>query len=121
MEHTPPTVAQVIEGDAIIQQKSRSTIKHSYSIVASKPSRILENTLYFPGWNIYVDGIKTPIQFQDPSYRGLMTYILPSGNHTVIVQFEDTKIRRVANILSLISCCILIGILIIFLLWKRKK
>ncbi len=121
MEHTPDSVSEVIDGNATIQQTFRSTTKHMYTISASKPSRILENTLYFPGWNTYVDGLPTTMQFQDPNFRGLMTYDIAPGTHEITVLFEDTKVRTLANAVSILSCCILAGVYIASKLWKRKK
>jgi len=120
MEHTPSASSEVIDGEATILQTFRSTTKHMYTMTATKPSRILENTLYFPGWNTYVDGKKTTMQFQDPNFRGLMTYDISPGDHEISIQFEDTKVRKLANMISVFSSCILAGLFIITKLWKRK-
>lgn len=121
MEHTPNAVSEVIDGEATIQQTYRSTTRHTYTITASKPSRILENTLYFPGWNTYVDNTPVTMQFQDPNYRGLITYDISQGSHVVSVRFEDTKVRKLANIISIVSGFLLVFLFILCTVWKRKK
>lgn len=119
MEKRPTAVIEVIDGDVTIAALNRSTTLHRYEIVASRRTRIVENTLYFPGWNVYVDGIDTEIQFQDPNYRGLMTFYVESGKHTVVVLFQDTKLRMFANQVSIAGFVLLIGSVIIPV-WKRR-
>jgi hypothetical protein len=111
MEHKPKAAMEVIEGGAEISAVSRTSTKHVYTVSAVTASRILENTLYFPGWVIAVDGRPISVEFQDPEYRGLMTFRIAPGNHTVVVSFEDTKLRLAANIVSLAGVGILIGFL----------
>ena len=121
MEHTPARPSEVISGDAQITEGERTSTRHMYTIDVQSPSRILENTLYFPGWMVYVDGVSTGLQWQDPDYRGLITYRLTEGKHSILVQFEDTKIRKWSQYVSVITVIILILITSTLLLWKRKK
>ena len=67
---------------------------------AKTKTQLRENTLYFPGWNILVDNKKVPIEYQARNNMGVMTFFLPKGEHTVIVQFTETKLRIVADSIS---------------------
>ncbi len=109
MEHGFQDPLEVIAGDAQIIQTERMTTLHTYSVDAEIPSRFVENTLYFPGWNVYVNGEKTDIQFQDPAWRGLMTFDVPAGSHDISVRFEKTKVRSFAELFSLITLIGIIG------------
>lgn len=120
MEKRPAAPAEVIEGDATIISEGRSTTKHRYSIEAKVKTRIVENTLYFPGWEVLVDGKKVDIEFQDPGYRGLMTFNVELGKHTIVVLFKDTKLRMFANQISIAGLVLLIGSAIIPV-WKRRQ
>jgi len=121
MEHLPANPMEVVEGEALITVGKRTTTLHEYTIVAKKQSRIVENTLYFPGWRIFVDGISAGIQFQDPMYRGLMTFWIDEGEHTVKVQFTDTKVRRLASTISILSVVfVLLAGLSTFLCIRKK-
>ena len=122
MEHTPANLMEVIDGDAVITVGKRTSTKHEYTVVAQKQTRMVENTLFFPGWKIFVDGVSAGIQFQDPAFRGLMTFWMDEGKHQVLVTFTDTKVRYYASVTSLISLGILIltSIPLLFLC-KRKK
>jgi hypothetical protein len=60
-------------------------------------------TFYFPGWRAYIDGRETTIQFQDPEYRGVITYYVPSGEHRIDLLFTDTKVRKFGIVISIFS------------------
>lgn len=115
MEKRPAAEIEIIEGDARIEQIRRKTTKHEYQIIAREKTRIVENTLYFPGWNVLVDGKPATIEFQDPNYRGLMTFWLEPGEHNVTVVFGETKLRKFANIISFM------GILVIVFIYGKNR
>ncbi|MBP6098747.1 MAG: hypothetical protein KA477_02080 [Candidatus Levybacteria bacterium] len=108
MEKRPGRVAEFIDGYGRIFPQTRKTTIHTYEVQATTSSKILENTLYFPGWNVYVDGKKAPIEFQDQNHRGLITFPLSSGNHKIDIIFKDTKVRLIANLISTICLLLLI-------------
>lgn len=111
MERRAKDTIEVIEGKAEIQKTLRTSTYHQYKINSIYSSRIRENTLYFPGWKVYIDGKEYQgIQFQDPNNRGLMTFHLVNGSHIVDIRFEDTKLRQVANFVSIISVFLLVAL-----------
>lgn len=114
MENRPASHAQVIKGKGEIKELYRSSTKHEYEINSMGSSRIRENTLYFPGWQVLVDGKKTDIEFQDQQNRGIMTFNLSKGLHKVSVEFEETKLRLISDLISVFS------IIFLFYLWKSK-
>ncbi len=113
MEHAASASAEVLKGSAVITPLTRSSTRHSYNVNAEYRSRIRENTLYFPGWRIYIDGkLYSGVQFQDPESRGLMTYYIPTGEHKVEVVFGDTRLRTISNYVSLAALIIVVGLLL---------
>lgn len=108
MEKRQTNVVEVIEGEAKIEVIGRKTTKHEYQIEASKRSRIVDNTLYFPGWKVFVDGKPVEIEFQDPAWRGLMTFWVEPGVHQVDIAFGETKLRKFADIISLMGIVLLV-------------
>ena len=108
----PKAPVEAITGNARLKNYTRQGTLHSYTIESNGPSTALDNTLYFPGWNVYIDNIRTLIEFQDPNHRGLITFSVPSGNHTVEVVFKETRVRQITNVVSLLS----LGFVIVFLL-----
>lgn len=120
MEKTPKDRIEVISGEASIKTLVRKTNRHSYQINTSGVSRIRENTLFFPGWKVYIDGKQTDIQFQDPMNRGLMTFFVEKGLHNVDVVFRETKLRLISNLISVFSFIMVMSFYFIpTKLWKR--
>jgi hypothetical protein len=59
------------------------------------------HTFYFPGWSVYMDGWEAPVY---PSGDlALLSVDVPSGEHEVLVHFEDTFARLVGNTVSLLT------------------
>ena len=95
--------SEIISGKGkIISQNVRNSTR-TYLINASTPIELVDYTFYFPGWTVFVDGVKTNIEFQNPLYRGVITYQVPQGKHSIYLTFEDTKVRLFGKILSVIS------------------
>ncbi|MDO8657998.1 MAG: 6-pyruvoyl-tetrahydropterin synthase-related protein [Candidatus Levybacteria bacterium] len=107
MEKRPKSRIEIIEGAGEIKEKERNFTKHRYEIIAFEKSRILENTLYFPGWTVLVNGKNSDIQFQDPNYRGLITFYLNKGKHNIEIIYAETRVRQTANMVSVISLLII--------------
>lgn len=99
----PKAPLELIDGIATIDNFSRKTHQFSFKVTAQKPSAILVNTVYYPGWVALVDENRVSIQFQDNNHRGLITFRIPEGSHIVRVLFMETKLRLLADILSSIT------------------
>lgn len=114
---------EIIEGSAIVQPLERTSTKHVYKVITKEKTRLRENTLYFPGWEVLVDGQKTEIEFQDPANRGLITFFVNQGEHKIELRFGETKLRFVADFISVVSFMILFfwGIIIKRGLWQRFR
>ena len=121
MEHAPDNPLDVIDGDASVTVGKRISTEHEYTITVRKPTLMLENTLYFPGWKIYINGVQTAVEWQNPDYRGLMTFRVVPGDTRVRVVFVDTKIRKTANMVSAAGFMIAgvagIGVMV----WQKRK
>ncbi len=56
---------------------------------------------YYPGWQAYVDGRPAPTGPSPP--LGLVTANLLAGDYCVLLQFEETALRRMSNAVSAVS------------------
>lgn len=119
MEHRPDAPLEIVNGAAKINQIQRTSTLHRYIVQADARTRLVENTLYFPGWSVLVDGQATLIEFQDPAFRGLMTFWLEPGVREVVVRFSETKMRLFADSVSTITLVVVFGIVTISV-WRRK-
>lgn len=111
--------AEIIHGTGKIIKRILKNASRTYTIEANTEVRISDNTFYFPGWHVYIDGAETGIEFQDPTYRGVITFVVPQGNHTVRVVYEDTKVRIISKAIT-VTTLFCLGIATVFLLAKRK-
>lgn len=116
MESRPKAPIEIISGAGKIELREKTTTMHQYKLTLSQKSQLKENTLYFPGWHVFIDGKPTFIEFQDTHNRGLITFWVDAGQHNVKILFEDTKLRTIADGISVIS---LFLIVILSILRKR--
>ncbi len=65
---------------------------------------ILQKSFY-PGWKAYINAASVPIHFED----GRMHISVPVGVSVVMVQFEDTLLRTLSTILTLVTLSTIIG------------
>ncbi len=110
------TQTEIIGGQGTIEKSEVSNSWRKYTIHAQTPVQLVDYTFYFPGWSVYVDGVQKDIQFQDPNYRGVITYMVDAGTHDVLLRFEDTKIRFLSKIFSVIF----IALFVILFLMRKK-
>ncbi len=113
MEHRAKAPLEVIDGIATIKVTKHDVVKHEYSVNASQRTLFLENTLYFPGWQILTDNKKTKIEFQNQTYRGLMMFYLEKGSHVVSVQYKDSRLRQIALFISISSAIFLFSLVLL--------
>jgi hypothetical protein len=113
----PKNRVDLAAGLATIQGYMQKGTIYSYAVSAQTPTTIVQRTQYFPGWIVLVDGKKVPIEFQDQNYRGLITYQVPAGDHTIDVRFAQSKIQQISNYLSIATLITLL----LSIVYMRKK
>ncbi|RME74794.1 MAG: hypothetical protein D6784_09285, partial [Chloroflexi bacterium] len=65
-------------------------------------------TLYWPGWQVYLDG--QPAPFSVRPNTGLIETAIPAGKHTLTLKLESTPLRTLGQWSTLISALILLAI-----------
>jgi len=75
---------------------------------APKDTLISFNTFYYPGWRAYLVDADTGARLRElPAFPrgelGLTTVLVPPGRGRVLLQFEDTPLRRTSSIVSWLS------------------
>lgn len=112
---------EIIEGDGTITDATVTPTAREYNLTASSAVRVIDYTFYFPGWKLYVNNQQTTLEYQDPGYRGVITYRLPAGNYTIQLIYEDTKIRLLSKIISGISLVFVASLVILYEVLPQKK
>lgn len=110
---TPANQVEVVKGNGVIVDTLARGNKVSFNTILTTPSLVQINVMYFPGWNVFVDGKKTNFSY-DNTY-GVMQVLVPSGQHSVKAVFSETPVRIFADVVSMLS------ILLLPILYKRLK
>ena len=80
-----------------------------------KETSIVFHSYYYPGWEAFLDGAKIEVSINQP--HGDMLIKVPEGQHEIIFKFNETDLRRFANLFSLGA----LTLALFFVLKRRKK
>ena len=112
MEKQAKAHLEVIDGNAKINEVYRNSTYHKYKVNVFKDTLFKENTLYFPGWEITANGTVLNLEFQNMSYRGVMTFRLPKGEYIVEARYKETKLREISDYISVSSLMFCLGFVV---------
>lgn len=65
------------------------------------------NNYYFPGWTVYVDGKKVPVEYTY-SKHGLFKAKVTQGRHNLTVKYTKTNVMWVADIITLLTLMLIV-------------
>lgn len=80
--------------------------KISFSVDLPKTENVIINTIYYPGWNLFIDGQKATINYSNPS--GVMDINVRSGKHSIMGKFSETPLRVFSDLLSILSLIVMV-------------
>lgn len=104
----PKNHLEIIEGKGRVSEITRSTDEHTYRVAADTSLHVIENTLYFPGWTLVVNGKNKPIA---PSKDGVISFNLDKGKNNLTLKFEDTPARSMGKMISVVGLALLLSVL----------
>lgn len=104
----PDQKVEIISGTGVIENLKFNSRMVSFTTKSENGTVLQVNTVYFPGWQAIVDGQNQPIDYQNN--KGLILLTVPSGMHLVLVEFKETAIRLLADIVSVFG---LLGLIIV--------
>ncbi|MDP3941922.1 MAG: 6-pyruvoyl-tetrahydropterin synthase-related protein [bacterium] len=119
----PKEHLQILAGRAEIKEIYRDTMRHEYIVYSKSRATLKENTYYFPGWLMTINGSPSPVRTNVSGFNGLMIFDTEKGLQKVSFHFGDSPIRALAKQVSFVSFCVLF-IYVIFwsqILKKLKK
>src|SRR3989338_8431696 len=112
-EYTPQWVQREIEKVPILAKigyssksvitdiKVNSSNHFLADVTTSQNTEATLNTIYYPGWELFVNNIKSPIEYKNS--RGLMSFSLPKGKNTVEFKFTETPLRLISDIITILA------------------
>jgi hypothetical protein len=95
----------VVSGSADVRAARLDDAWMVLAITAASESLVRVNTPFFPGWHLSLDG--RPAALERAADSGYMQIAVPAGLHVLEARFENTLVRRVANVTSLGSVLLL--------------
>ncbi|MFC1627001.1 6-pyruvoyl-tetrahydropterin synthase-related protein [Patescibacteria group bacterium] len=110
-----------LNGISSFNEISWKTQEHVYEIDTSHDTEVLERTAYFPGWEVSIDGVKTPIDYQKNDYPGIITFKVSAGKHKIVTKFTENTPARIFGDTVSIASLILFFILLKSNWYFKKK
>ncbi len=74
-----------------------------------QPAVVRINEFYFPGWQVWIDGVLTPYRISDP--YGLIEVDVPVGEHQIDARMGSTPVRLLGAIISWVTLLVALGLL----------
>ena len=108
---------RLLDGVATIQQTYYGAATAKADISVEQSARIELMTYDYPGWTLYLNQEQYAHQTLAP--EGTIAFELEPGKHQVEAHFEETPLRRVATLISLVGWGL--SLLLIVSSWMRDK
>lgn len=83
-------------GIEILKNKSNLL---EFSIESPESGMVRVNTIYYPGWKVFVDGKEEKIDYSN----GLIEFKVGEGKKNIVAQFTETPLRFISNIITLLT------------------
>jgi hypothetical protein len=103
----------------LVSKLAASSNRQSFTVDASEPSLMQDSLLDYPGWTVLVDDREVATSPAPDS--GEITFNVPSGIHSVLVELRPTSIRRWSYYASLATGALMILIMTFALTTERKR
>lgn len=105
---------EILKGEAEIKDLTYNSKEMSFSLLASSPSSLSINTIYFPGWQLKANNQTIPFNIINTS--GTILFNTLAGTYKITANFNETPLRLVSDIISIIAF-----IYVIFILSKKLR
>lgn len=113
-----PFRPEIISGDGEITEVTQTPRTKLVKVLTRTPSVVSIGTLYYPGWQTLVDDKEvfpntSFITTDNKDYTGLITQPVGIGEHKVLIRFQETPLRNLANLISAASFSLWVFVLLI--------
>lgn len=100
--------------NSLVSDITEKSDRISFNINSVSDTSVIVNTVYFPGWKVYLNN-QNELPVQLTKQTGLISFLVPKGNNQVNVLFTKTRVRQLADILTVI------GFISFVVLWRYSK
>ena len=101
-----------------LKRANYDLLSASLLLYTPRPFQAVFHTFYFPGWQAYVDG--KPVETRATPGLGLVTFPVPTGDHSLLLRFQETPVRWVADLISAASL-LMLALLAFHTLWAKPR
>jgi hypothetical protein len=102
----------------VVSQLAVNSIHESFTVDASEPSLMQDSLFDYPGWTVLVDDRQ--VATSPASDSGEITFTVPAGLHSVLVELRPTPIRRWSYYASLVTGA-LMTLIMAFALFQARN
>ncbi len=103
---------EILDGTSLPSNLTYDSKRMYFETSETREAMARINTIYYPGWQAEINGIKTNIMYDNG--LGVMEIKLPKGENRVELEFRETPLRLFSDFLSIISFILLV-------IWNRKS
>ncbi len=94
-------------------------LRQAVCVSADVTWRALYRAFYFPGWSVRVDGgVVAP---RANAGDGILTFDVPAGQHTLVVEYGGTPVENAANGISVAAAVLVAGAVLMGLFRMRRS
>jgi hypothetical protein len=117
---TPLVTAEALSPDASVDMIRAGGASDDLWVRSPRGTSVRFYTYYYPGWRVYVDGVRLPDSALRPeTVYGLLTVDIPAGEHRLLLRWGDTPVRLLGKLLTL-ACLVLSLVLILLPRFRRR-
>ena len=106
-----------LDGPGSIESTIIKASNYQATIKTDEQTRVVVNTIYFPGWQAKIDGQSVLIEHQNKF--GLISFQLPKGVHQIIINYARTTVHLLSEIISIFASAI--AGFIFYRLWTKRN
>lgn len=96
-----------LEGEATVSDFNKKSSSANFNIKVLKRADVEIPITYFPGWEVWAND--KLISQEEPSERGLIRVLLPEGDYQIKLNFSNTPVRSLGNIITLLSALVVVA------------
>ncbi len=109
---------EVLSGNATITPIEINTNRIHVQVHAKEDSELQINTLFYPGWGAMIDDMPVNIAYNND--QGLMRMPILAGEHSLFMEFRETKSRFAADMITLLCGLLYVGMYLVPSISRRR-
>lgn len=106
IKHQPRALLrnQSTQQEQPLEYQSANPSQIEFTIEAKDPSQLIIRDTWYPTWQAFIDGVRTPIEREQTVFRRVD---IPIGKHTVLMQYKSSLLTTaiIMTSMTILACC----------------